>query len=429
MRIAVSSYGSRGDVQPGACLGHELARRGHDVTMLVPPNYTDFVSGLGLPTMAVGADSESYWDTDRGRATLAARNPLTKLRLAREQVREGFARFDSGLSAAVASIAEGGGLDLIVSGPLGQDRCLALAERHGAVLSTMRFCALSENGVVGPIPTARTLPRALNRLGWRLADRITWMATRGSENRFRASLGLPPASGPLPRRLTRAGVRQVQAFDGALFPGLADEWGPIRPLVGFLDLPDDARGSVGDRVDPDLDAWIAAGDAPVFVSFGSAPVRDPGRLRTAIAEATAARGVRALVVGLTGDDGPDRGSAHLFHAHRVDHGAVLPRCVAAVHHGGAGTTAATLRAGLPVLICAAGADQAYWGARVRALHLGSSTRLAGLDAAALTRGLDVLLDDATRRRAVALSRRLVPAEEAVAAAAAAMETAPTAVMR
>ncbi|WP_299577342.1 glycosyltransferase [uncultured Williamsia sp.] len=429
MRIAVSAYGSRGDVQPGACLGHELARRGHDVTMLVPPNYTDFVSGLGLPAVSVGADSESYWDSDRGRATLATRNPVTKLRLARDQVREGFARFDSGLSAAVASLADDGGLDLLVSGPLGQDRCLALAERHGAAMSTLRFCAMSENGVMGPVPTARRVPPALNRAGWRLADRVTWAATRGSENRFRASLGLPPARGPLPTRLSRRGVRQVQAYDAELFPGLAQEWGPSRPLVGFLDLPPGARAAVGDRVDSALDAWLAARDAPVFVSFGNAPVRDPHRLLTAIVDATAGRGVRALVVGLTGRTGPDGDSPHVFHAVRVDHGAVLSRCVAAVHHGGAGTTAATLRAGLPILVCPAGADQAYWGARVRALRLGSSTRLARLDTPALAGGLDVLLDDATRRRAAAMSSRLVPADEAVAAAAAAMETAPTAVMR
>ncbi|MEH3155786.1 MAG: glycosyltransferase [Gordonia paraffinivorans] len=429
MRIAVSTYGSRGDVQPGACLGHELARRGHDVTMLVPPNYVDFVAGLGLSAIAVGADSESYWDTERGRATLATRNPLTKLRLAREQVREGFARFDSGLSTAIASIVDDGGLDLVVSGPLGQDRCLALAERHGAALATMRFCAMSENGVMGPVPTARRVPPALNRAGWRLADRVTWAATRGSENRFRASLGVLPARGPLPSRLARRGVRQVQAYDAALFPGLVDEWGPTRPLVGFLDLPHEVRAAVGDRVDPQLDAWLSAGEAPVFVSFGNAPVGDPPRLLAAVIAATASRGVRALVVGLAGRTGPDADHPHLFHAERVDHGAVLPRCAAAVHHGGAGTTAATLRAGLPVLICAAGADQAYWGARVRALRLGSSTRLSRLDTDALARGLDGVLDDATRRRVADLGRRLVPADEAVAHAAAEMETAPTAVMR
>ena len=429
MRIAVSSYGSRGDVQPGACLGHELARRGHDVTMLVPPNYVDFVGGLGLTALAVGADSESYWDSERGRATLATRNPLTRLRLARDQVREGFARFDSGLAAAVAALADDGGVDLIVSGPLGQDRCLALAERHGAELSTIRFCAMSENGVMGPIPTTRRLSPALNRAGWRLADRVTWAATRGSENRFRASLGLPPARGPLPSRLARRGVRQVQAYDAALFPGLSAEWGPSRPLVGFLDLPAGTRAAVGDRLDPTLDAWLSAGEAPVFVSFGNAPVRDPERLLAAIVDATAARGVRAVVVGLAGPTGPDAVGPHVFHADRVDHGAVLPRCVAAVHHGGAGTTAATLRAGLPVMVCAAGADQAYWGARVQALRLGSSTRLTRLDAPTLVRGLDVLLDDATRRRASEVSRRLVPAEEAVTAAAMKMETAPTAVMR
>lgn len=425
----MSFYGSRGDVQPGACLGRELAGRGHQVTMLVPPNYVDFVRGLDLTAVGVGADSESYWESERGRTALATRNPLTKLRLAREQVREGFARFDTDLSTAVATIADDGGIDLIISGPLGQDRCIALAERHGAALTTLRFCALSENAVMGPVPTTRAVPAALNRAGWRLADRVTWAATRRSENRFRGSLGLAPAPGPLPARLTASGIRQVQAYDAALFPGLSREWGPTRPIVGFLDLPDDVRAAVGDGVDPALQTWLDAGDAPVFVSFGNAPVRDPAALSRAVVDATATAGVRALVVGLADTVGADPADPHVFHAGRLDHATVLPRCVAAVHHGGAGTTAATLRAGLPVLVCAAGADQAFWGARIRALGLGSATRLAGLDTEGLARGLDTLLDPATRRRVAQISSQMVPAADAVAAAATQMETAPAAVVR
>ncbi|MGZ8179380.1 glycosyltransferase [Williamsia sp. SKLECPSW1] len=429
MRIALSFYGSRGDVQPGACLGHELSRRGHDVTLLVPPNYVDFVAGMGLRAVGVGADSESYWESERGRATLATRNPATKLRLAREQVREGFARFDAGLSDAVATLADEAALDLIVSGPLGQDRCLALAEHHDATLSTMRFCAMSENGVMGVVPTARPLPAVMNRAGWRLVDRMTGLATRGAENRFRARLGLPPVSSPLPVRLAERRVVQVQAYDAALFPGLAEEWGPSRPLVGFLDLPEDVREGVGDRVDPALDRWLTAGPAPVFVSFGNAPIRDAARLRAAVVAATEARGLRALVVGLADGEGPDPDDGHVFHARRVDHATVLPRCVAAVHHGGAGTTAATLRAGLPILVCAAGADQAYWGARIRALGLGTSTRLGRLDAEGLEDGLAVVLDPAVRARVSRLRDRLVTPSAAVTSAADATETAPTAVKR
>ncbi|WP_343997093.1 glycosyltransferase, partial [Williamsia deligens] len=427
MRIALSFYGSRGDVQPGACLGLELSRRGHDVTMLVPPNYVDFVTGLGLRGVGVGADSESYWDSDRGRATLATGNPITKVRLAAAQVREGFARFDADLAAAVAALADDGGIESIVSGPLGQERCLALAERHGARLATMRFCAMSENGVICAVPTHRQLPATVDRLSWRAADRLTWAASRGSENRFRASLGLPAAVDPLPTRLAARGVVQIQAYDGALFPGLADEWGPTRPVVGFLDLPDGTRSAVGDGLPAGLGSWFDAGPPPVFVSFGNAPVRDRAAMAATVAEGTRRAGVRALVAGLTDHQGPDPLRAHVFHARRLDHAAVLPRCIAAVHHGGAGTTAATLRAGLPVLVCAAGADQMHWGAQVRRLGLGTSTRLARLDATSLTAALDVLRDPSTRERVARLSATLVGPADAVAAAADATETAPTAV--
>ena len=102
----------------------------------------------------------------------------------------------------------------------------------------------------------------------------------------------------------------------------------------------------------------------------------------------------------------------------VDHAAVLPRCRAAVHHGGAGTTAAALRAGLPAVVGWYSADQPMWGDLLRGAGVGVARRASTLTQPGVLAGaLAEVLDDATAARAVALGSRLVPADRAVAEAA------------
>ncbi|MGU3292278.1 glycosyltransferase [Williamsia sp. M5A3_1d] len=424
MRMLLSFYGSRGDVQPGLCLGLELLRRGHDVEMALPPNYVGLAADMGLRAHPVGLDSESYWDSERARTILSTGNPVTRLRLAQAQVREGFARFDADLAALVADLAATKALDGLVSGPLGQDRIADLAEHLDVDMATVRLCAMSENGAICAVPTRHRLPPVINRASWRLVDTLTWTFSRSSQNRFRASLGLPDAAEPMPARLRRSGTLEIQAYDPALFPGLAAEWDDRKPVVGFFDLPTDHRpaGDPASRTDG-LDDWLDGGPPPVLVAFGSAPIADTEAVHRAVVEATRRAGVRALV-GVGGRSaGVDPENPHIFVAGRLDHPTVLPRLAAAVHHGGAGTTAATLRAGLPTMVCAAGADQAHWGAQITRLGVGTATRLSVLDADRLADGLRVLADPVTVRRARALGERLIAPEVAVDHAAQRIESA------
>ncbi|WP_328857639.1 glycosyltransferase [Williamsia herbipolensis] len=424
MRMLLSFYGSRGDVQPGLCLGLELLRRGHDVEMALPPNYVDVAEAMGLRAHPVGLDSESYWESDRARRILSTGNPVTKFRLAQAQVREGFARFDADLAALVRDLADTTALDGLISGPLGQDRVADLAEYLDVEMATVRLCAMSENGAICAVPTRHRLPPVVNRASWRLVDTLTWTFSRSSQNRFRASLGLPAASQSMPERLRRSNTLQIQAYDAALFPGLAAEWDDRKPVVGFFDLPA-GRRPAGDTPSGTggLDDWLDGGAPPVLIAFGSAPVGGPEAVHRAVAEATRREGVRALV-GVGGRPvGVDPDNPHLFVAGRLDHPTVLPRLAAAVHHGGAGTTAATLRAGLPTMVCAAGADQAHWGAQITRLGVGTATRLSGLDADTLAAGLRVLADPATVGRARALRTQLTAPDVAVNDAAKRIESA------
>jgi sterol 3beta-glucosyltransferase len=422
--IAVILYGSRGDIQPGVCLALELLERGHRVSVAVPPNLVAFARALGAGEVySIGVDTHTAWSSDEA-ADSRRRSPIARLRYAVTTVRDGFAAFDRSLTGLFlddrAPLADA---DVVVAAPLCQDRALAITERLGIALVVLRFGPMSENGVLGAVPGwSDSWSPDWKRRSWRFADRVTWLATGWNEMLFRRRLGLPPVFGPLPKRLAAQGIRQIQAYDQEIVPGIADEWGPLRPVVGFFDLSSRDRlaldESGGDS--SELMSWLDAGEQPVFVSFGSMPIDDPDRLIGIFAGAAAELGYRVLF-SLGPRRGRDATDPGIYYTGAVDHSAILPRCCAVVHHGGAGTTAAGLRAGLPTMICAVTADQPFWAARIRALGVGYGTRLGKVTDEIARIGLRTILDPEIVCTTQQLADRLAAPDTAVAAAAAVVE--------
>jgi sterol 3beta-glucosyltransferase len=163
------------------------------------------------------------------------------------------------------------------------------------------------------------------------------------------------------------------------------------------------RAGLGEaEVPPDLDAWLADGPPPVFFGFGSMPVLDPARMLAHLAGITASRGIRGLVGAGSTDYGVPAaelpGHLHLTPP-VVDHDQVLPRCRAAVHHGGSSTTAAVLRAGLPSVVASVFFDQPFWGWRVARTGVGVTVPFRALTPARLGQALDRVLDDGYVARA------------------------------
>lgn len=417
--------GSRGDVQPALAVALELRRRGHEVVTGVAPNLVPLAGRLGLDPVPLGIDSAALLGSDLVRRDMRSPHPVRRVRALRAVASAGWDELRTGLLALLDDV---GGADTVVTGLLGQEVAAAVAERRGLAMAALHYCPVRANGVVSPVSGVRG-PRA-TRAVWTLGERVRWGLTRRAENAQRAALGLGGARVHLPTRLRDAGAVEVQAYDPALAPGLAGEWGPRRPLTGFLALDDDARarlGETGSGSGPTagLDDWLDDGEPPVYVGFGSMPVADPAALLAAVAAACADLGVRALVsagwndfsgAALDGGPGPDRKRVRVVGA--VDHAAVLPRCRAAVHHGGAGTTAAALRAGLPAVVGWYSADQPLWGDLLRGAGVGVARRASTLTQPGVLAGaLAEVLDDATAARAAALGARLVPPDRAVAAAA------------
>ncbi|HWC22129.1 MAG TPA: glycosyltransferase [Flexivirga sp.] len=415
MRILMPFLGSRGDVQPGVALALELRRRGHDVRLGVPPNLVDFARRAGIDVLTTGPDSAALLESELVQHRIKSANPRTRWRGLSELGTFGWTEL------ALTLDDEAADSDLIVSCFLGQEVARALADKHRLAQVAMHYYPIRPSESVHLLPDPPFAAESVHHLTWWLADRSWRLMTRRGEDSMRAELGLGPSRTSVARRMTNTGSLELQAIDPILFPQLGDEWGVRRPLVGFLDLAPETRAALDDDGDGDgeLDAWLDQGRC-IYWGFGSMPVASPEDMVQMVREVSQRLGCRALVAA-GWSNFADSGDDDLRIVRSVDHHRVLPRCVAAVHHGGAGTTAAALRAGIPSLISWFNADQPLWGRRLAALGVGDHRRFRDLSADECVTALTPLLATATQDRARKLAGRLITPADAVRAAADAVE--------
>src|SRR6202022_417300 len=150
-------------------------------------------------------------------------------------------------------------------------------------------------------------------------------------------------------------------------------------------------------------SWIAAGTPPICFSFGSMPVESPADAVEMIASACAQLGERALVCAGWSDFSDVPHSDHVKVVGAINYAAIFPACRAVVHHGGSGTTAASLRAGIPTLILSMDANQTLWGGQVKRLKVGTTRRFSTTTRDSLVADLRRILapDYVTRARELA----------------------------
>ncbi|CAA9577642.1 MAG: UDP-glucose:sterol glucosyltransferase, partial [uncultured Thermomicrobiales bacterium] len=266
-----------------------------------------------------------------------------------------------------------------------------------------------------PLTPALRLGGALNRLSFRVMRQMFWQGFKVADVATRRELGLGkgPWGGPY-RALERNRVPALYGYSPHVLPRPAD-WPAEHHVTGywFLGAPE------GWTPPPDLAAFLDAGEPPVFVGFGSMGSRDPreaGRVALEALERSGRRGVLASGWGgLTAADLPDT----VFPVTSIPHTWLFPRMAAVVHHGGAGTTGAALRAGVPSVVVPFGLDQPFWGRRVAALGVGTQPiPRKRLTSARLAKAItESTTDAAMLRRAGALGRDL-GAEDGVGAAVA-----------
>jgi sterol 3beta-glucosyltransferase len=409
MRIAVLAHGTRGDVYPLTALAAELTRRGHHVRLATPVNLTGPGSGLNLDTVPVAWDTQRVLETTRGQDWVSQADPGSFVRQLHELGHEHEERLDGEVIEVCA------GHDAIVTGVLLEWRATMLARARGMPLIAVDCFPRRPNDVV-PHPLVTTGPQAsaaATRATYRDFAQLNRAELREPASRFRRRLGrlAPPSRGPAPRPL------ELQTYSPALVPGLT--WDAGRPFVGDLRMSRSDLGRLGmTGMEPGLARWLAAGTPPALFAFGSTQAADPTQLLGVIGRVCRALGLRGLVVsgwGLAGAGLP--AAPELWVAPYLDYDEILPRCVLAVHHGGATITAAGVRAGLPALVCSSAFDQPFWGTRLERLGVGVHLPFAELTEEVLRSGLRYLMNEEVRRRAVRLGERLAAEPDGTPAAA------------
>lgn len=409
MKLVLASYGTRGDIEPSVVVGRELLRRGHDVRMAAPPDSIAFTEAAGLPAVSYGLESQAWLDLYRNFWT-SLFSTFWRVREMRSMWREMWDLSDqcwAQMSTALVSLAEDA--DLLLTGQSYQEPAANVAEYYDIPLATLHHVPMRPNGQVVsmlPPPLARSAMTAFDWFSWRLNKKV--------EDTQRRELGLPRATHPSPRRVAERGSLEIQAYDEVCFPGLAAEWAKWegqRPFVGPLTM------ALTTGADDDVASWIAAGTPPICFGFGSMPVESPVDTVEMIAGASAELGERALICAGWSDFSDVSLPDHVKVVGAVNYATVFPACRAVVHHGGSGTTAASLRAGVPTLILSMDANQTIWGAQLKRLKVGAARRFSATTRQTLVADLRRILDPDYGLRAREIARHMTkPADSVVKAA-------------
>ncbi|MER7967198.1 glycosyltransferase [Streptomyces ardesiacus] len=384
MRVLLSTYGTRGDVEPLVALAVRLRALGAEVRMCAPPDeeFAERLAGVGVRSVQVGLPVRELM---RGR-TLPSAADLARYR--NELVETQFGSFPAAFD----------GCDVVVAAGLGQVAARSVAEAAGISYVYVSYAAVhlpSPHHAPPPRPGWPEPEETDNRTRWEWDARNVNAQFGEALGRHRAALGLPPVDNVRDHILTD---RPWLAADQVL--------GPWRKAPG-LDVVQTGAWTLADErpLPADLARFLEAGSPPVYVGFGSmAPGEGIGGMAV---EAIRAQGHRVLVsrgwadLELV-DDGDD-----CFALGEVSHQSLFGKVAAVVHHGGAGTTLTAARAGAPqVVIPLQLSDNPYWAGRVAALGLGAALDARTTTAESLGIALKTALSPETRARAESLSSRL-----------------------
>ncbi len=397
MHIRLLALGTQGDVQPCIALGLGLQQVGYEVSVGTTRDFKAFVESFGLKCMASERDVHSLVMGQGGKRPRGRKAKWDFFRLLLDETFK--------LSQ---------GADLLVYGP-----ALIFSAPH--VAEKLKVPAIP--ALLQPFMTpTRDFPAVgtpylplgggYNRFTYDLLDSFLWLFLRGQINKWRVSeLGLPPCPQPgIFTPLRSADIPTLYGFSSYVLPKPA-EWGQNVHVTGYWFLPASAwQPSVA------LTQFLDAGPAPVYVGFGSMAGRDPVHTARIVFEAVQKAGVRAIVAagwgGLAASDLP----SNVFALESAPHDWLFPRMAAAVHHGGAGTTAASLRAGIPTLVIPFKSDQPFWGKRVALAGAGPQpVPHRQLTVERLAQALILMQDESMRSRAEVLGRQ-IRSEDGVASA-------------
>jgi sterol 3beta-glucosyltransferase len=407
MKVTILALGSRGDVAPLVTLGSALRVAGHGVRLATHENFEEMVRAAGLDYWPVRGDSQAMLNAGAGLALAESGHNVVRMWLGVMRsfgvMARGFARDFAGLAWEKT--------DLIINQLPGGMYGIDLAQKLGVPMimaavipmtPTREFPMLAFPKLALPARFGHS--GRYNLLTYRIAQQSIWQWYRPAINQMRReALGLPrwPIGGYF-GQMERAPMPVINGFSEQVVARPVD-WGDHVYISGYW-FPESEEWQPPDK----LLRFLDAGQPPIFIGFGSMPIRDPATTTAVILEALRHSGQRGVMqagwAGIAGQELPD----NVLKIDYAPYEWLFPRMSAVVHHGGSGTTAHGLRSGVPSIIVPFLFDQFFWGRRVNELGVGpepipfkklTAAKLAGAIEEALT-------ERPMRRRAAELGRKI-----------------------
>lgn len=362
MKIGLQTWGSHGDIRPFIALAEGLQSAGHEVTLLITcvdsAVYESVTSASGVKIRVIASPVNEPAEAERiGFEALHMRNPLAQMTMLLDRC---FVPSEEAMFAAAMELAAES--DLLV-GHYFMYPLQVAAEHAGKPYASVLLSHAA-------IPSAYSHPLGLpfgQRFLWWLSKWALHKAASPYPDRLRARLGMAPVKDFVDEVWLSPWLTLV-----AISPQICErqpDWASSLQVCGFLDMPNmQLEGSLTEEVE----AFLAAGDAPVYMTFGSWTPRDIAnqvehlRLFSGAAKLAGRRAIiqthDAAACGFDSDE-------QILYVKASPHHLVFPRCAAVVHHGGAGTTQSTTLAGKPSVVVAHISEQEHWGKELQRLGI------------------------------------------------------------
>lgn len=396
LRVLFSPFGSEGDVNPLIWIAEGMAARGHDVVFIITPHYQRLIDGRGFTAVPIGTEEQFLAFARNPKAWDPRNGPRTVIRGMVDTIPEAVAAFEragdkfdlailSTLGVAIGSLAEARGIPRIMVHM--QPICVRSVYDFPLVMSEMGFL--------------QHTPLWFKRAFFWLVDRLVWAVAERPLNRLRTHLGLPAWRNFYQEGL-HGGIGGIAMFPD-WFASPQPDWPPEVRTFNFPVTPQPRE------LPAELDDFLSSGEPPVIWTHGSANF-DIDHFQRCALRASQALGFRCLLVSLDSPKDPlPPGAFHFRHVRFED---VFPRCAAAVHHGGIGTTSKAIAAGIPQLIVPKSHDQPDNAQRISRLGLGKMLAYRYLDTPKLEQTLQSLVSSEDIRTACLVHKDLVGGEEA-----------------
>jgi len=365
MNIGIYTYGTRGDVQPYIGLALGLKARGHIVTLSAPENFKDFVEGFGILFHPLYGNVEEMMNSPEGQTVLQSENTIKLMKYffkvlytARVPLRKSYLE---GINKVDFIIANSATLPIVS----------AIAEKQYKKVALTYF--------MPPVVPTKEYPMAdfdfinagwYNKLTYKIAHLFYWKFVKAETNEFRLQLGLPALTENLITHIGKQTPLDLYCISPSLIPQPKD-WDSNHKITGFITVPPKEREThFLDKIPGKLQTWLAEGNKPVYIGFGSNGIGNSEKFESIITEILTKTNYRILLcTGWALYDGIPM-HKNLFVTKYVNHEVILPKCCVGIFHGGAGTLAAMLHNNLPVIIVSFYTDQPTWGKIIERMRLG-----------------------------------------------------------